>query len=98
MEGEELLRKKTVLEKMYSSQQIINYIQHLALPPIIVVNIFDTDGWGGCVDPAQSIGWSCQLQDLLLSLPYFCIALIPTVCPSVLTLNLFIPGDCGSTG
>ena len=37
-------KKKTVLEKIYSSQQIINYTQHLALPPI-VVNIFDTDGW-----------------------------------------------------
>ena len=50
------------------------------------------------MDPAQSIGRSSQLQDLLLSLPYFCIALISTVCPSVLTLNLFIPGDGGSTG
>ena len=50
------------------------------------------------MDSAQSIGWSCQLQDLLLSLLFFCIVLIPTVCPFVSTLNLFIPGDGGSTG
>ena len=41
------------------------------------------------MDPAQSIGWSCQLQDLLLSLPFFCIVLIPTVC-SLLPIFSFL--------
>ena len=36
-------------------------------------------------DSAHPIGLSCQLQDLLLSLPFFFIVLILTVCPFVFT-------------
>ena len=42
--------------------------------------------------PAQSIGWSCQAQELYLLFKLFTVTLIPTVCSS-----LFLEGD-GSTG
>ena len=42
------------------------------------------------MDPAQSIGWSCQLQDLLLSLPFLCIVLITFAYLSLLPIFLFL--------